>query len=67
MQPQEPARPSGRQRPKTPAERAEESFAVQRRLKAESAARRAAAAASPNRKRVTGLSAGSPTGRRRTP
>jgi hypothetical protein len=49
----------------TPAERAAEFTAVQRRLKEEAAVRRKASLASPNQRHATGLS--QQTGRRRTP
>ena len=62
---QRPERKDGRPRAKSPADRADEAAAVQRRLKQEAADRRHAAAAKP---RPTGFAAhGRAAGRRRTP
>ena len=67
MAPQHTPRMDARPRAKTPAERAEEATAIQRRLKREAAERRLAAAAA-GRPPVTGRSAnGRSAGRRRTP
>jgi hypothetical protein len=51
---QPPSRSTPRARAKTPAERAEEATAVQRRLKQEAAERRRIAAAAPKAPRSTG-------------
>ena len=66
MAPPQPPRANARPRAKTPAERADEALAVQRRLKDEAAERRRAAAAggSQGRPIASGRSGG---GRRRTP
>jgi len=63
--PQPPTRGNARPRAKTPAERADEALAVQRRLKHEAAERRRAAASGGSSARPT--ASGRPAGRRRTP
>ena len=60
-------RTNARPRAKTPAERAEEATAVQRRLKEEAAERRRIAAASPQRASAKPTGASRAAGRRRTP
>jgi hypothetical protein len=68
MAPQQPSmRTNARPRAKTPAERADEATAVQRRLKQEAAERRRLAAAAPHRASAKPTGASRAAGRRRTP